>query len=289
MKASVAKPKLQSKLAVSAVEAKPSFAGWTAIERVGAGATSEVWRATNDEGVLAALKVAASPADASVLRIEAERVRAAARRWGPKLLAAGETDDPQHPFFLAKEWIEGTALDPTTIPNEKRTELAAIVAHALGRALAELHEVGLVHGDVKPTNVLLHGRPKKDAASDRGATLIDLGLANAVGEGARGGTARYASPELRENPEGVGPASDLFALGLVVEEILAGATSEPSAWSKLLLLRAPGARPSAAWVADRAARFLGLEDDPAERVAARIASIDRVWSISATRLAIFLA
>ncbi|MEO8798704.1 MAG: sigma 54-interacting transcriptional regulator, partial [Polyangiaceae bacterium] len=76
--------------------------------------------------------------------------------------------------------------------------------------------------------------------------------------------------------EGVGPASDLFALGLVLEEILAGEATEPSTWSKLLVLRAPGARPSATWVADRAARLLGLAADPREPIAARVASIDRV-------------
>src|ERR1019366_6433414 len=169
-----------------------------------------------------------------------------------------------------------------------RERTAARVAHSVGRALEELHQAGVHHGDVKPTNVLLaRHEPRRDAASDRGATLIDLGLAGDVGAPALGGTPRYASPELSERGES-GPAADLWALGLVLAEILdprvarsddpraavaawGGAESEPARWVHALLAAAPGGRPSASWIASRTARWLGLARDEQEARLARVA------------------
>src|SRR5260370_16987818 len=91
------------------------------------------------------------------------------RRWGPALLDAA-------PGFRAIEWIGGSAVDPARVSG-RREQVAAVVAHAVGRALEELHEAGVHHGDVKPANILFGGRlPVRDAAADRGATLIDLSL-----------------------------------------------------------------------------------------------------------------
>ncbi len=98
------------------------------------------------------------------------------------------------------------------------------VATALGRA----HERGIVHRDVKPENVLF-------AASGR-ALLSDLGLAKHFDPGAEGasvsvdltlagafkGTAGYTAPEQLEDAASVGPPADVFALGAVLYECLAG-------------------------------------------------------------------
>ena len=265
----MAKSKAQPKLAVAA---RPAAPGWSCLERVGSGASAEVWRATDARGRAAAIKIA-KPEMADVVRAEARMLRDASRRWGARLLDEGETSSGE--FFFASEWLEGEKLDPPSIPAKDRTRVAAVVAHAVGRALAELHDAGLRHGDVKPDNIVMHAAPRHDRARDRGASLIDLGLATRHELGARGGTARYASPELRENPEGVGPASDAFALGLVLEEVLDGEAGEPASWAKLLTQTSPGARPSPSWLASRAARFLGLEPDAAEAIEERRARARR--------------
>jgi serine/threonine-protein kinase PknK len=262
---------------------------WERLERVGEGATSVVWRARHGHGgQLVALKVAREDADSvGAVAREAILLARVGRRWGPALVDAGAT-------FLATEWVAGSPLDAKVLPAKaNREQLAAVVAHALGRGLEELHQAGIRHGDVKPQNVLRGTRhPSRDVAAERGATLIDLGLADDIGAQPRGGTPRYASPELRERGE-AGPESDLWALGLVLAEILdvrvAEASNplavmsawseagEPARWVRALLARAPGGRPSAHWVATRAARWLGLRADPTEAASRRVDQVRRTY------------
>ncbi|HEX8795702.1 MAG TPA: sigma 54-interacting transcriptional regulator [Polyangiaceae bacterium] len=259
-------------------------AHWKKVERIGEGATSIVWRAEQPGGAqVVALKLAKgdAPAREAIAR-EAMLLSRVRRRWGPALVDAG-------PGFLAIEWTSGEAIDPRQLKG-KREELAAITAHAVARALEELHAAGVRHGDVKPDNVVGGTHvPKRDAAVDRGATLIDLGLAADVASAANGGTPRYAAPEVREGGE-VGPASDMWSLGVLIAEILdrkvaaaadplaavaawsAGAT-DPGRWVEALLSTSPGGRPSAAWIAARAAHWLGLARDEDE---ARQERVDRV-------------
>jgi transcriptional regulator with GAF, ATPase, and Fis domain len=194
---------------------------------------------------------------------------------------------------LATEWIEGSPVDPAA-PHEHRAAQAAIVAHSVARALDELHATGVHHGDVKPANVLLSPHmPSLDAARDRGATLIDLGLGARAGD-AFGGTPRYAAPELRDRGD-AGPAADMWSLGVLLAEILdpriatsldpretlsrsrAGTPSEPGRWVEALLGLAPGGRPSAAWLAARAAHWLDLRPDDEDAAAARAERVRREY------------
>ncbi|HEY3820732.1 MAG TPA: sigma 54-interacting transcriptional regulator [Polyangiaceae bacterium] len=264
-------------------------AAWEALERVGEGATSVVWRARRaDGGQLAALKLARED-EASVHAVarEATLLARIGRRWGPALVDAGAG-------FLATDWVAGSPVDPRAIPaRTDRERLAVVVAHGVGRALEELHEAGVRHGDVKPHNVLRSShKPSRDAAEDRGATLIDLGLAADVGAEVLGGTPRYAAPELRERGE-AGPAADLWALGLVLAEILEPAVAdagdpaaavagwsakgEPARWVEALLARAPGGRPGARWLASRAARWLELRVDEREASSGRVERVRRTY------------
>jgi transcriptional regulator with GAF, ATPase, and Fis domain/tetratricopeptide (TPR) repeat protein len=246
---------------------------WRALERVAEGATAVVWRAHDEAtGRIVAIKLARSAADADVIARESAFLARVARRWGPALVDAG-------PSFAAFEWTDGAPLD-RAVGDADVADLAGRVAHGVARGLEELHQAGFHHGDVKPANVLVRAhRPARDAAEDRAATLIDLGLAAASGS-ALGGTHRYAAPELRAAGEG-GPSADMWSLGVVLAELLhpelaaagdpvaalraIGASGrEPDRWVDALLAIAAGGRPSASWLATRAASFLGLRADEGE-------------------------
>jgi serine/threonine-protein kinase PknK len=270
---------------------------YDALERVGEGSSAVVWRAQKraepgGTGPVVALKVAKAlgPAAETIAR-EAALLARVGRRWGPALVDAG-------PGFVATEWIDGQGLAPLSLKHttqQQRDRLVAVVAHACARSLEELHQSGLRHGDVKPENVLCAPKaPALDTAEDRGATLIDLGLATSFDRQALGGTLRYAAPELRERGE-AGPAADLWALGILLAELLdirvaqapdpqtaamelyRGSSSEPARWAQALVATAPGGRPSASWVAERAARWLSLRRDEREQRQARVDRVRRVY------------
>jgi serine/threonine-protein kinase PknK len=213
------------------------------------------------------------------------------RRWGPSLLDAGVipegNDLPAGSRFVALAWVDGEVLDVRRTGDRDR--LAARVAHGVGRALAELHEASVRHGDVKPANIVLRSREStRDAADDCSATLVDLGLAARIGiDGLQGGTPMYLAPEVLATRE-AGPEADVYALGAVLREILdpssaeltnssTASSGEPALWVEALLTRSPGGRPSAAWVSDRAARWLKLSYDRDEEAAVRELHVKRAY------------
>ena len=274
----------------------PELPGFTLEERVGEGSGGVVWRGRAADGAVVAIKIAV----ADTLTHEIAVLARAQRRWGPALVAHGVVGGRA---WMASTWAEGTALPGRSgsardssrdaapardsgRDSVLRDEAAAIVAHAVARGLDELHRAGFRHGDVKPANILVNGRrPRVDRASERGATLVDLDLAAAVDVGALvGGTPAYLPPEASGSGVGSGsgsgsgemsPAADLYALGLVLKEM--GPSGVPALWVEALLARSPGARPSAGFIAEQAARFLGLERDDEEVIAERRARVRRTY------------
>src|SRR5258708_3873783 len=227
--------------------------GWQRLEKAGQGATAIVWRARDDSGRIAALKIAL-PGDESAAAVarEATRLARTARRWGPALVDAG-------PGYLAIEWVDGRCVTPAALDGD-REKRSAVVAHGVARAPEEPHDARVRHGDVKPANGIEAGSTAvRDARPAGGAPLAVLGLSPDAGEGPRGGTLRYAAPELRGGEGGI--AADLWALGLLIAEVLdarvasasdpraamqswgRAARAEPARWAEPLVPTAPRARP----------------------------------------------
>ena len=130
----------------------------------------------------------------------------------------GCAEDGRH--YITMEYVPGGSLRDLTLERgvldpAEAARLASQVAEALGAA----HERGIVHRDIKPQNVLL------DEAGD--AKVADFGIAVAASRTSTSGTnqvfgtATYMSPE-QAMGEQVGPASDLYSLGVVLYEMLTG-------------------------------------------------------------------
>jgi hypothetical protein len=137
-----------------------------------------------------------------------------------RYIAHGVT--PSGRLYLVMEWIEGTTLsrrayDPGLCPDE-----GIAVVRCIAAALAELHQRGLVHRDVKPANVLLQqgdiGRIK----------LIDFGISRTAGSGSvtrtghMVGTLGYMAPEQARGERLLDARVDVFALGCMLYECLTG-------------------------------------------------------------------
>lgn len=192
------------------------------LEALGEGAAGVVYRAVDDQGAEVALKVIRSEMtrDESSRRRLAHEVRALGELRHANLVPLVDAGEADGVSFIAFAYLPGSetlgnrlerlgVLDPTAIVG---------IARQIGSALDAMHEAGLVHRDVKPSNVILSGGD---------ALLADLGLVRGAGytaltrPGRVLGTADYLAPELIRGVT-AGPASDLYALGCTLYECAVG-------------------------------------------------------------------
>ncbi|MEV4518067.1 protein kinase [Dactylosporangium sp. NPDC049525] len=188
------------------------------IEELGAGGMSVVWRARDEVlGRSVAVKQLTAAADPdSRRRIQAE-ARAAALLSHPHIAAVydfGHTAGGAP--YVVMELIEGESLEDLLQRTGGPLPVTAALRTAaqLASALAAVHARGLVHHDVKPANVML---------TDGGAKLVDFGVSAIAGDNTDQllGTPAYVAPErLRGIPPS--PATDVYALGVVLHRMLTG-------------------------------------------------------------------
>ena len=152
--------------------------------------------------------------------------------------AGRDTSDPSDPFaYLVMELVEGTTLARVISDGPLPADEVAAIGVQLAAALAYVHACGVVHRDVKPANVLVRG-----AGPTRTANLTDFGVARLVDstrltvQGTTLGTANYLSPE-QATGDVVGPASDVYALGLVLLEALTGRVAYPGSGVEAAIVR----------------------------------------------------
>lgn len=234
-----------------------------------------VYRAVCEpDEVVVALKVLRRElsTDSSYVARFRHEARAAREVEHPHLVPVLDAGESEGRHYLATSYVSGGSLE-SRLERGERLESAEVVRVVLeiGRGLDALHAAGLVHRDVKPSNILLdeHGT----------ATLTDFGLARGPAytvltqPGMVMGTIDYLAPELVRG-ESATPASDLYALGCVAFECLAGS---PPFWSTSMFetVTAHVERPPSNPVSERpdcpaelgAAVLYALEKDPSGRPA----------------------
>ena len=193
---------------------------------LGRGGMATVYRAhAPNLGRDVALKVLTAPEEK--LDLLRERFRRESRTIGrlqhPHILALLDSGEENGIPYLVMELIEGGALNSRLgrpLPPREAVE----IAKQIGRALDYAHAQGVVHRDVKPANIFLQRSPQGTRA-----VLADFGIAKVFGElgpkltqtGVGIGTPEYTAPE-QAMGEPVDGRSDLYALGIVLYEMLTG-------------------------------------------------------------------
>jgi serine/threonine protein kinase len=197
-------------------------------QRIGIGGMSEVWRGRDsvlDRAV--AVKIMA-PAfegtlgEVSGVELVRTEARSAARLAHPNVanvhdFGTATSPDREVPYIVM-ELVEGQTLSEHLTAGPLDWRIAVRICAEVAAALAAAHAEHVVHRDIKPANIML---------TPSGAKVLDFGIAAAVGtpdpdpDGPVMGTPAYVAPERFEGMPAT-PATDMFALGVLLHHCLSG-------------------------------------------------------------------
>ena len=195
------------------------------IDRLGAGGMGEVWRAEDTRLMrqvaikILSERIANDPEwKARFLR----EARTIAQMNHPNIATIYSIEQEADKLFIAMELVEGESLATVLAQGALEPVEAVRIIRQVAEALAEAHDKGIVHRDVKPDNVIV---------GKRGVKVLDFGIAKQIiattgtptltQAGLIVGTPFYMSPE-QALGRPVDARSDLFSLGVVLYEALAG-------------------------------------------------------------------
>jgi serine/threonine protein kinase len=211
-----------------ALERGSSIGSFKVLFRLGSGGMGEVWRGRDEaRGLDVAIKVLSpdSVGDPDRMRRFAMEAKAASSLKHPNILTIYEVGESEAGPYLVTEYVDGDTvrglLNDGALPLEKAVD----VTLQASEGVASAHAVGMVHRDLKPENLMVNreGRVK----------ILDFGLAKLLRPGEEAlnaartatgmiiGTAGYLSPEQLRGGK-ASERSDVFALGLVLYEMLTG-------------------------------------------------------------------
>ena len=206
--------------------APPPIPGWRLVQPLGQGRWSSIWRAQpgarpgaepGDYAVkLLKPQYAADPRCIDMLRRE---VYLGCKIGHPHLATVLSSHVQRAPYFVVLPFLEGVNLADALTGPPLAASHALWLARQTAEALAALHQHGWRHSDVKPANV--HVAPTGHV------TLLDLGLAQPVEsrparDHAFAGSVAYAAPETFCAAQPICAASDVYSLGIMLFEMLAG-------------------------------------------------------------------
>ncbi|HWA58372.1 MAG TPA: protein kinase [Gemmatimonadales bacterium] len=270
-----------------------ALAGRYSIEReLGHGGMATVYLARDlKHGRDVALKVL-RPELGAVMGAERflSEIQTTAQLRHPHILPLFDSGDAAGSLYYVMPLVEGESLrDCLRREHQLPLERALAIAAEIGSALDYAHKRGVVHRDLKPENILL---------SEGGALLADFGIALPGGRdestrltetGLSVGTPQYMSPEQAAGERSLNGQSDLFSLGVVTYEMLAGEPpfTGPTAQAvivKLMVEQPPALatrRPGLPAGVDAALRW-ALAKEPADRPATAAAFVTALRAPAAT-------
>jgi len=193
------------------------------VRRLGTGAFGTVWMA-RDERLERHVAVKILSRERIVGGRFEREARAAARLSHPAIVTLYEAAVDDEGAYLVSELVNGATLDALLAEGRLSDRDIVGVGVALCEALEHAHGQGVVHRDVKPSNILIPDAPPNAAQL---AKLTDFGVARVVGSetltltGDVIGTLAYMAPEQAEGHE-AGPEADLYSVALVLYEALTG-------------------------------------------------------------------
>lgn len=225
------------------------FGRYRLVELMGRGGMGEVWRATDTETNNRVVAIKVLPSHLAADEMYARRFRreadAAARLNNPHIVPIHNYGEIDGRLYVDMRLIEGRDLQEVLAAGPLDPARAVRIVEQVAKALQAAHKIGLVHRDVKPSNILVD--------EDDFAYLIDFGIARAADEtaltstGAVIGTYHYMAPE-RLGAGDVDARSDIYALACVFFECLTGQRPFPGASVESQVaghLTAPPPQPSA--------------------------------------------
>ncbi|MEN8149153.1 MAG: serine/threonine-protein kinase [Planctomycetota bacterium] len=215
-----------------------SVADHEILRRVGEGARGVVFQAKNAEGRLRALKILRPEfaKDDTAVGEFREEARATAAVQHESVVSMYECGVDHGVHYISMEFVDGPPLDRLLAERKGLSWKTAVrVAIQAADALGHAHDIGYLHRDIKPGNILLY--------SDGTARVTDFGIVKDIRtlrgflvNGKKVGTAAYASPEQCTGKR-LGPATDLYSLGATLYHMVCGRPPFVAENRKMLLAK----------------------------------------------------
>ena len=205
------------------------LSGYEIVETFGSSAMANVYKAKHrksDQPVVLKMLSESVGGDPAGRERFVREIDAISRLKHKGIVSVVEVHDETNPPFFVMEWIDGHPINKAL--HDKPWDVRANVVAAICDALVYAHKNDIVHGDLKPGNLLIDevGKP----------TVLDFSLSKITGDrdhnqesssAILAGTAHYLAPEQISGESDKNPASDIYSLGVVLYEILTGEVPFP--------------------------------------------------------------